>query len=47
MLLPIYEDKRLGSKAGEQIIKSISSRLAGGRKELSTQASQVCWPSSL
>lgn len=42
MLLPIYEDKRLGSKTGEQIIKSISSRLAGGRKELSTQASQVC-----
>ncbi|KAH0838837.1 hypothetical protein J3R83DRAFT_7247 [Lanmaoa asiatica] len=41
MLLPIYEDKRLGSKTGEQIIKSISSRLAGGRKELSTQASQV------
>ncbi|KAI9572539.1 hypothetical protein HD554DRAFT_2202904 [Boletus coccyginus] len=31
----------LGSKTGEQIIKSISSRLAGGRKELSTQASQV------
>ncbi|KAF8139594.1 hypothetical protein EV363DRAFT_1310012 [Boletus edulis] len=41
MLLPIYEEKRLGSKTGEQIIKSISSRLAGGRKELSTQASQV------
>ncbi|KIK91445.1 hypothetical protein PAXRUDRAFT_830849 [Paxillus rubicundulus Ve08.2h10] len=41
MLLPIYEDKSLGSKAGEQIIKTISSRLAGGRKELSTQISQV------
>ncbi|KAG9310432.1 hypothetical protein JVU11DRAFT_9572 [Chiua virens] len=41
MLLPIYEDKRVGSKTGEQIIKSISSRMAGGRKELTTQASQV------
>ena len=42
MLLPIHEDKKVGSKTGEQIIKSISSRVAGGRKELSTQASQVC-----
>ncbi|KIJ60516.1 hypothetical protein HYDPIDRAFT_177372 [Hydnomerulius pinastri MD-312] len=41
MLLPIFEDKRLGSKTGEHIIKTISSRLAGGRKELSAQTSQV------
>ncbi|KAF9221255.1 hypothetical protein BS17DRAFT_270634 [Gyrodon lividus] len=41
MLLPIYEDKGVGSKTGEQMIKTISTRLAGGRKELSTQTSQV------
>ncbi|KAG6333461.1 hypothetical protein ID866_5631 [Astraeus odoratus] len=39
MLLPILEDKR--AKPGEQLIKTISTRLAGGRKELSSQASQV------
>ncbi|KAL4069136.1 hypothetical protein J3A83DRAFT_4096140 [Scleroderma citrinum] len=39
MLLPIFEDKR--AKPGDQLIKTISTRLAGGRKELSLQASQV------
>lgn len=39
MLLPIYEDKR--AKPGDELIKTISTRLAGGRKELNSQPSQV------
>ncbi|KAH7884060.1 hypothetical protein F5I97DRAFT_1897941 [Phlebopus sp. FC_14] len=40
MLLPIYEDKSAGGK-GDQLIKTISTRLAGGRKELNMHRSQV------
>ncbi|OAX33888.1 hypothetical protein K503DRAFT_725243 [Rhizopogon vinicolor AM-OR11-026] len=39
MLLPIFEDKHTGRS--DAVIKTISTRLAGGRKELSTVASQV------
>ncbi|KAG1731335.1 uncharacterized protein EDB91DRAFT_1154579 [Suillus paluster] len=39
MLLPIFEDKHAGRS--DAVIKTISTRLAGGRKELSTMASQV------
>ncbi|OSD00090.1 hypothetical protein PYCCODRAFT_1371782 [Trametes coccinea BRFM310] len=39
MLMPIYEDR--ASAAGEAIIKSISSRIAGGRKEVSTEPARV------
>ncbi|OJA12366.1 hypothetical protein AZE42_04345 [Rhizopogon vesiculosus] len=39
MLLPIFEDKDTGRS--DAVIKTISTRLAGGRKELSTVASQV------
>jgi DNA excision repair protein ERCC-4 len=41
MLLPIHENQRAGSDVGEAIIKTISSRVAGGRKELSTEAARV------
>ncbi|TRM61018.1 hypothetical protein BD626DRAFT_88683 [Schizophyllum amplum] len=39
MLLPIFEDTR--EKAGDSIIKTISTRIAGGRRELSTEPSRV------
>ncbi|KIK32765.1 hypothetical protein CY34DRAFT_68158, partial [Suillus luteus UH-Slu-Lm8-n1] len=39
MPLPIFEDKHAGKS--DAVIKTISTRLAGGRKELSTVASQV------
>jgi len=41
MLLPIHEKQRAASDVGEAIIKTISSRVAGGRKELSTEESRV------
>ncbi|KAI0266432.1 hypothetical protein BC834DRAFT_874517 [Gloeopeniophorella convolvens] len=42
MLLPIYENNRAAtSETGDVIIKTISTRLAGGRKELSTEPSRV------
>jgi DNA excision repair protein ERCC-4 len=41
MLIPIHENQRAGSDVGEAIIKTISSRVAGGRTELSTEASRV------
>jgi hypothetical protein len=41
MLLPIQENQRAGSDVGEAIIKTISSRVAGGRKELSIEAARV------
>jgi DNA excision repair protein ERCC-4 len=41
MLLPIHENQRAGSDVGEVIIKTISSRIAGGRTELSTEESRV------
>ncbi|KAI0628176.1 hypothetical protein C8Q77DRAFT_1203995 [Trametes polyzona] len=39
MLMPIYEDR--ASAAGEALIKTISSRIAGGRKEVSTEPARV------
>ncbi|KAI0056711.1 hypothetical protein BV25DRAFT_1976751 [Artomyces pyxidatus] len=41
MLLPLYEDHRAGSEAGDALIKTISTRIAGGRKEVSTDPSRV------
>ncbi|KAA1477388.1 hypothetical protein DENSPDRAFT_933679 [Dentipellis sp. KUC8613] len=41
MLLPIFEEHRVGTNAGEAIIKTISTRIAGGRKEVSTEPSRV------
>jgi DNA excision repair protein ERCC-4 len=41
MLLPIHETHRVASDMGEAIIKTISSRVAGGRTELSTEQSRV------
>lgn len=39
MLLPILEDRR--SHSGDAVIKSISTRIAGGRKELNTEPSKA------
>ena len=39
MLMPILEERR--SEKGDAIIKTISSRIAGGRKELNTEPSRV------
>jgi DNA excision repair protein ERCC-4 len=41
MLLPIHENPRAASDVGEAIIKTISSRVAGGRQELSAEESRV------
>ncbi|ETW75057.1 hypothetical protein HETIRDRAFT_127022 [Heterobasidion irregulare TC 32-1] len=41
MLMPIIEDHRAGTEAGEAMIKTISTRVAGGRKEVSTEPSKV------
>lgn len=41
MLLPIYEDK---GTANDAIIKTISTRIAGGRRELNKEPSRVCVP---
>ncbi|KAI0300476.1 hypothetical protein B0F90DRAFT_1810368 [Multifurca ochricompacta] len=41
MLLPIHENHRAASDVGEAIIKTISSRVAGGQKELSAEQSRV------
>jgi hypothetical protein len=42
MLLPIIEDRSAGTSAGDAIIKTISSRVAGGRRELNAEPSRVC-----
>ena len=39
MLLPILEDR--GADTGSDVIKTISSRIAGGRRELNTEPSRV------
>ncbi|KAL1942922.1 hypothetical protein VTO73DRAFT_4593 [Trametes versicolor] len=39
MLMPIFEDRT--SAAGEALIKTISTRIAGGRKEVSTEPARV------
>ncbi|KIM73439.1 hypothetical protein PILCRDRAFT_829181, partial [Piloderma croceum F 1598] len=41
MLLPIMEDRTAGASVGDAIIKTISSRIAGGRKELNKEPSRV------
>ncbi|KAF4562504.1 hypothetical protein EYR36_004165 [Pleurotus pulmonarius] len=41
MLLPILEDKGPGSTPNDALLKTISSRIAGGRREISTTPSQV------
>ncbi|RXW19482.1 hypothetical protein EST38_g6377 [Candolleomyces aberdarensis] len=41
MLLPIYEERREGAGRNEEVIKTISSRYAGGRRELNTEPSKV------
>ncbi|KAJ7591570.1 restriction endonuclease type II-like protein [Mycena floridula] len=41
MLLPILEDKSRPDSSSDAIIKTISTRIAGGRRELNTQPSQV------
>lgn len=43
MLLPILEDRSAASSTGDAIIKTISSRIAGGRKELNKEPSRVRW----
>ena len=39
MLMPIHEDRT--TAAGEALIKTISTRIAGGRKEASIEPAQV------
>ena len=39
MLIPIHEDRT--SAAGEEIIRTISTRVAGGRKEASIEPARV------
>ncbi|KZV76813.1 hypothetical protein PENSPDRAFT_645911 [Peniophora sp. CONT] len=42
MLIPIYEDRAApGSGSADALIKTISTRVAGGRKEVSTEPSRV------
>lgn len=40
MLMPIIEQQR--AVQNDSLIKTISSRIAGGRKELNTEPSRVC-----
>ena len=40
MLMPILEDRNAG-RTGDTLIKTISTRIAGGRKEISTEPSRV------
>lgn len=40
MLMPILEERRSGGM-GDALIKTISSRIAGGRKELNVETSRV------
>lgn len=42
MLLPILEEKRDGAGHSEDTVKTISSRYAGGRREINTEPSKVC-----
>ncbi|KAF8168566.1 hypothetical protein B0H34DRAFT_646899 [Crassisporium funariophilum] len=41
MLITLVEDRRPGSTTGDALIKNISSRLAGGRRELNKEPSRV------
>jgi hypothetical protein len=42
MLLPILDEGSVGTRRGDAVIKTISSRIAGGRRELSSEPSRVC-----
>jgi DNA excision repair protein ERCC-4 len=41
MLLPILDEESTTSRVGESVIKTINSRIAGGRRELNTEPSRV------
>ncbi|KAF8580272.1 hypothetical protein K439DRAFT_1415468 [Ramaria rubella] len=41
MLMPILEERRLGSSAGDAIVRTISTRIAGGGKVATAEPSQV------
>lgn len=41
MLLPIMDESREGAGNSDAYIKTISSRIAGGRRELNKDPSQV------
>ncbi|KIM83728.1 hypothetical protein PILCRDRAFT_97161 [Piloderma croceum F 1598] len=41
MLLPVMDERTAGASVGDAIIKTISSRIAGGRKELNKEPSRV------
>lgn len=41
MLLPIFEEQREGAGRRDEVIKTISSRYAGGRREINNEPSKV------
>lgn len=41
MLLPILEERRHGSGTSDALIKTINTRIAGGRREVNKEPSQV------
>lgn len=41
MLLPILEERRHGAGPNDALIKTISTRIAGGRREINKEPSQV------
>jgi DNA excision repair protein ERCC-4 len=41
MLLPILEERRHGAGASDALIKTINTRIAGGRREINKEPSQV------
>ncbi|KAI0029603.1 hypothetical protein K488DRAFT_56035 [Vararia minispora EC-137] len=41
MLMPIYEDRHAEHGPSDALIKTISTRIAGGRKEVSTEQSRI------
>ncbi|EMD32335.1 hypothetical protein CERSUDRAFT_118713 [Gelatoporia subvermispora B] len=41
MLMPIFEERRSGSSVNDSLIKTISSRIAGGRKDVTIEPSRV------
>jgi hypothetical protein len=41
MLLPILEERRPGAGTSDALIKTINTRIAGGRREINKEPSQV------
>jgi len=41
MVIPIHEQRRAGSGTGDSIIRTISTRIAGGGKTATAEPSQV------